>query len=405
MNLALRIARRYLFAKKSTNIINLITGIAVFGLAMGTAALILVLSVFNGFEDLITSLYSNFNPDIKITPLRGKTFAMDEAALKKLRGLDGVAAISQTLEEVAFFEYDNKQDFGMLKGVDDQFATVTGIDSTVKEGQYQLRNRNVEMAVLGLGMRNKLSVNVENFITPLIVYLPKRKQTGPFETQFRKGIAYPAGTFVIPQEFDQQYVLSSLEFARELLALPDGLSSLEVHLRAGANNPQVVAQIQQIVGKDLVVKNRYAQEEAFMKLMQLEKWMSFAIVSLMLLLVAFNLIGALWMIVLEKKKDIAILKSMGALDKTVQNIFLNEGLLLSCIGVISGIVIALSIYFIQKNFGIVSIPGAFIIDSYPISIRIFDFMVVAATVLTIGLLASIPPSLRAKRISATSREE
>lgn len=405
MNLALKIARRYLFAKKSTNIINLITGIAVLGLAMGTAALILVLSVFNGFEDLITSLYSNFNPDVKITPLHGKTFVMDEATLNKLRRLEGVAHVSQTLEEVAFFEYDNKQDFGILKGVDDQFAKVTGIDSTVREGRYTLQEKSVEMAVLGLGMRNKLSVNVENFVTPLMVYLPKRKQTGPFEPQFRKGIAYPAGTFVIPQEFDQQYVLSSLAFARELLALPEGLSSLEIGLKSGVNNPEMVAKIQEIVGGNLVVKNRYAQEEAFMKLMLLEKWMSFAIVSLMLLLVAFNLIGALWMIVLEKKKDIAILKSMGALDQTIQNIFLNEGLLLSGIGVVSGIIIALSIYFIQKNYGIVPIPGAFIIDSYPISIRFFDFMVVSITVLAIGLLASIPPSLRAKRIMATSREE
>lgn len=404
MNWPLRVARRYLFAKKSTNIINVITGISVLGIAIGSAALVLVLSVFNGFEDLITSMYGNFNPDIKVTPEKGKTFVIDSLTLQKIRGLGGVVAVSQTLEEVAFFEYKDKQDFGILKGVDPYFAKVTGIDSTVREGQYQLDGAR-ETAVLGLGMRNKLAVSVDNVFESLSVYMPKRRDTGPFEPQFRKRQVFPVGTFIIQQDFDNQYVLTSLEFARDMLGDYEALSALEIRLAPGFNSEMLIPEIRNLLGEGFVLKNRYAQEEAFMKLMKVEKWMSFAIVSLMMLLVAFNMVGALWMIVLEKKYDIAMLKSMGALDRSVRNIFLNEGLLLSLIGVGSGFVLALVIYWIQKTHGIVSIPGAFAVESYPISLRWIDFFVVGLTVTAIGLLASVPPALRAQRVPAMIREE
>lgn len=404
MNWPMRIARRYLFAKKSTNIINLITGIAVFGISIGTAALVLVLSVFNGFEDLITSMYSNFNPHIKVTPVKGKTFALDSTVLAEVRRLPGVAVVSQTLEEVAFFEYQDKQDFGIIKGVDEVFDDVTRIDSTVREGEYTLGNATREMAVLGLGMRNKLAVSIENQFEPISIYLPKRRETSLFEPQFRTRSAFPAGVFVIQQDFDNRYVLTSLELCRSLLGDDQALSALEIRLQPGVSPASVIPEMQKLLGPELKLRDRYQQEEAFMRLMKIEKWMSFAIVGLTLLMVAFNMVGALWMIVLEKQKDVAMFKSMGAPDKAVRNIFLYEGMLLCGLGGVSGFILATVIFFIQKTYGIIGIPGAFAVDAYPISLRAIDFVVVALTVLGIGLLASIPPALRAQRVPPLMRE-
>lgn len=406
MNLSLKIARRYLFAKKTTNAINIITGISVFGIAVGTAALILVLSVFNGFEDLITTMYSNFNPDVKILPAKGKTFEVDSTLLAKIKAVQGVQYIAQTLEETAFFEYKGSQDVGTVKGVDELYQVVTGIDTTVQEGKYKLhQNGASEMAVLGLGMRNKLQINVEDAFTPMLVYMPKSREVGMFEQQFRRLAVYPVGTFVIQQEYNNKYVLTSLQFAQSLLEAENKVSALEIKLNGGVNQSRVVENLRQVVGKDLIVKNRFEQEESFLKLMQVEKWLSFAIVSLMMLLVAFNLVGALWMIVLEKQKDISILKSMGAIDSLVRNIFLNEGVLLSLVGILIGFVLALATYGAQKSFGIVGLPGNFMIDAYPMSIRFIDFVVVGITVAAIGLLASIPPALRAVRVPTIIREE
>lgn len=226
-----------------------------------------------------------------------------------------------------------------------------------------------------------------------------------FEQQFRRLSVQPAGTFVIQQEFNNQYVLTSLDFARELLGVTNAVSALEIKLSDNATQSQVMNAIRQVMGPDFVVKNRFEQEESFLKLMQVEKWLSFAIASLMLLLVTFNMVGALWMVVLEKQKDISILKSMGATDTMVRNIFLNEGLLLCLFGVGIGFALALVIYGAQKSFGLVGMPGNFMIEAYPISMRWIDFMVVAITVIAIGLLASIPPALRAKRVPTIIREE
>ena len=414
MKTSLFIARRYLFGKKSTNAINVISGISVLGLSIGTAALVLVLSVFNGFEDLITGLFSNFNPDVKIEIVKGKTFEEDQSKIAQLQKIDGILSISRTIEEVAIFEYKGIQDFGIIKGVDENFVTVTSIDSTLREGHYVLqkkRNGNegldstaiTEYAVLGAGMRNKLSVNVNDVYTPLTVYMAKNKK-GIVGQSFRKRYIYPAGTFVIQQDFDNQYILSSLEFARELLNAKNKLGAIELKLDEKKDPKEIVKEIEKIMGPDYSVKDRFRQNEAFLKLMNMEKWMSFAILSLTLFLVAFNLVGSLWMIVLDKKKDIAILKAMGADKSLVRNIFLGQGLLLCIIGLVLGFVIALLLYFIQKNAGIVPIPDGFVVDSYPISIRGGDFIAVAAIVLIIGLIASIPPSIRAQNVGTLVRE-
>ncbi len=407
MNLSLRIARRYLFAKKSTNAINLITGISVLGISIGTAALILVLSVFNGFEDLIQSLFSNFNPDVKITAVRGKTFIPDSASLVAVRNLEGVEFLSLTLEEVAFFEYEDNQDFGILKGVDSNFHKINHIDSTVLEGSYSFQESGREALVLGIGMRNKLKVDVSNPFKSMSVYMPKRQRVGPLEKPFRQQFAIPAGSFIIQQDFDNQYVLSSLEFARSLLAEPRAISSMELRLNPAIPAGETIRQIEGILGEEYHVKDRYQQDEAFFKLMNIEKWLSFAILSLTLFLVAFNMIGSLWMIVLEKKPDIAILKSMGATDRTIRSIFLLQGILLCALGMLAGFAVALGLYFVHTALpeGLISIPQGFLVTAYPISLRALDFVLIAITVLSIGMLASLLPAFRAQRVPAIILEE
>ena len=406
MNFPLLIARRYLFAKRSTNAINIITGISVVGIAIGTAALVLVLSVFNGFEDLLSGLFGHFNPQIKITPAKGKTFEPDSLTLRQLSTLPGVLYLSETLEEIAFFEYEGSQDFGVLKGVDDLFARVNNIDSTLREGEYRLEIDDRNCAVLGAGLRNKLSVNVENALSTMTVYMPTNEPGGVLDQPFKTRSIYPVGTFAIQQDFDNQYVLTNIAFMRELLDVPPGtVSSLEIKCKPGVKVAEVKKQIHALLGEGFTVKDEYEQNEAFFKVMQLEKWMGFAITSLMLVLMAFNTIGALWMIVLDKQKDISILKSMGATNRTVHRIFLLEGLLLTLLGMSIGLVLAVALYFIQITYGIVTIPQGFLVESYPIAMRASDFVPVILTVAGIGLLAALPPAQRAVRVSAFLREE
>lgn len=407
MNLPLKIARRYLFAKKSTNAINLITGISVFGLSLGAAALVLVLAVFNGFEKLITGMMSNFNPDVKITATKGKTFISDTLIINQLRQLNGVEFVSEALEEIAFFEYDKSQAFGTLKGVDEYFHQINHIDTTVREGQYLLIDDKADYAVMGGGMRNQLGVYESSFATPLSIYMPKREETGALGQPFRKRFLYPKGSFVIQTEFDNQYVLTNLAFMRDLLDAPDEVSSLEIKLKSGVNAKQTLADIRRIMGNDFTVKDRYQQDEAFMKVMNIEKWMSYAILGLTILLVAFNMVGALWMIVLEKQKDITILKSMGATEKMIRNIFLNEGLLICLTGLVLGFILAMGLYayHIYTEGGLVPLPPGFATDRYPVALKISDFIIVAVTVISIGLLASMPAASRAMRVASATNEE
>lgn len=404
MNLPLRIARRYLFAKKSTNAINIITGIAVFGLSVGSAALILVLSVFNGFEDLLVGMYSNFDPDIKVSPAQGKTFTVSDSLLQEIYKIDGVEQISQTLEEVAFFEYKDKQSFGTIKGVEDNYGYVINIDSTMREGAFKTQQGPQDMAVLGFSMRNALTVNLDDLFATISVHMPKRNP-GIFEKPFVSKVLHPGGVFLVQQDFEKKYVLTNLEFVQRLLELRDKVSALEIKLYPGFVDDDVIDQIKEKLGDEYLVQNRYEQEESFFKLMKVEKWLSYAIVGLMMLLIAFNLIGALWMIVLDKRKDIAILKSMGMQDQGIVRVFLFQGMLLSLLGMVSGVLLALAIYGLQKTVGIVTIPGNMSLEAYPISIRFSDFLIVALTVVLIGLLASFPPALRARRVQALIREE
>lgn len=405
MNLPLKIARRYLFAKRSTNAINIISGIAVFGIAIGTAALILILSVFNGFEDLFLSLYNSFNPDVTVTPVQGKTFVPDSTTLDAIYRIDGVKTVSRTLEEKALFDYKDNKDIGLLKGVDENYARVTGIDSTVREGAYRLSHDGESLAVIGQGIRNKLGIDIDDPFHPLAIYWPKRKRGGLLNAKpFKSVQVQPVGTFLVQQDFENQYVLTDIATVQRLLELPDACSALEIDLSPGFDISATYTALRGVVGADFEVKNRFEQEASFLKLMRVEKWLSFAIVGLMMLLVSFNMIGALWMIVLEKQGDIAILKSMGMTDEGVYRLFLYEGLLMCTLGIGIGFVLATLIYILQTTVGIITLPGGMLIDAYPVSLRWFDFPLVAVTVFSIGAAAAVLPARRARRVSAVRGE-
>lgn len=405
MNFPLKIAKRYLFAKKSTNAINIITGISVFGVTIGTAALVIVLSVFNGFEDLLTSLFNNFNPDIKVTPIEGKVFTIDSTKIADLEALQGVEVVSKTLEEVAFFEYRETQLFGVVKGVDNQYRKVSNIDSSIIEGSFLLEKGNQAFAIAGQTIANRLSINVQDDFKDLAIFMAK-KNPSKMGSPFRKLFAHPSGIFKIQQDFDSKYILTPLTFTQQLLGYKKGeISAVEIRLNSTVDAKETQAAIKNLMGEKFHVKDGYEQEEAFLKLMNMEKWLFFALFTFMIIIIAFNLIGALWMMVLEKKHDIAILKSMGARDNTIRNIFLNQGLFLCGIGVLSGFLLAVVIYILQKTVGIVTIPEGFVVDTYPMEIRFFDFLKVGATVLVIGLLASLPSAMKAGQIPAMIQEE
>ncbi|MCC6411011.1 MAG: ABC transporter permease [Saprospiraceae bacterium] len=406
MNFSFLVARRYLFAKRSTNAINIITGISVFGIAVGTAALLLILSVFNGFEDLLSGLFGHFNPEIKITPAKGKTFEPDSLVLVRMREVPGVLYLSESLEEIAFFEYGTSQDFGILKGVDDNFARINNIDSTVFEGRYLLRSEDRNGVVLGAGVRNKLGINISDPVATITVYMPTKDSGKLLQNPFKTRLVYPMGSFAIQQEYDNQYVLTNLQFMRELLETSPGtVSSLEFKCKSGADVAKVKSDLGAILGDGYQIRDHYEQNEAFFKVMKLEKWMGFAITSLMLILMAFNMVGALWMIVLDKQKDISTLKSLGASDLTIRRIFLTEGLLLTGLGLCIGLALGVGIYIAQKTLGIVTVPQGFLVESYPIAMRAADFLPVIGVVLGIGLLASFAPAARAVRVPSFFREE
>lgn len=412
MNLPARMAWRYLFARKSTNAINIITLIAAFGVAIGTAALILLLSVFNGFEDLFLSLFNNLNPDVEITASKGKTFEVDEEVLKGLYGLDGVEEISQTLEETAIFSYDGKQSAGRIKGVDANYPAINGIDTMVQEGAYDLDlpDRKTRGAIVGNQLSIILGIDPLNQFEPLTIFMSRPKpRGGGFLTSGKSSYIrrdfHPSGIIRSQEAFENQAVLIGLDRARTLLSVSDStVTSLEVKLYPGFQIKDTYERIQAYMGEDYLIKNRYEQENSILKLMQVEKWVGFAIVCLMMVLISFNLIGALWMIVLEKKRDISILRSLGMTEGNIRGVFFRVGLLLCSLGLVTGFLLASAVYILQKTYGLVSLPGV-LLEAYPISFRWFDFPVVAVTVLTIGFLASLLPAQRAGKIPAIITEE
>lgn len=402
--LIFNIARRYLFAKKSTNIINIITGISILGISIGTAALIMVFSVFNGFGDLLTTMLNNFNPDLKITPIEGKFFKFDDEKKAELLSIEGVLNVSKVIEEIALFEYNDSHEIGLLKGVDHNFNKVVNIDSTIIYGEFMTQKDKVEYLVFGIGMQSKLGLNINDPLANVKVYMPINKKKSVMGEDFITRLAYPAGTFSITGEADYSTVISSYDFASNLLKNKGKVSNLELKIDSKEDKDVIIKNIQQVLGDGYEIRDRYDQEASFIKLMNIEKWVGFLIGSLMLFLITFNLAGLLWIVVLDKRKDIAILKSIGMVSKDIKKIFLLEGLMIATVGCVIGILIALLLYFLQVHYGLISISSG-LVDAYPIKLRLMDFLVVSFTLLFLSYLSSILPARRAANITAFVRSE
>ncbi|MCE5346862.1 MAG: FtsX-like permease family protein [Bacteroidales bacterium] len=394
MKISLYIAKRYLFAKKSRNAINIISAVSVAGVAVGTMALIIVLSVFNGLETMVNAIFNTFDPDIKITAAAGKTFVADTSRLKLLANVDGLSCYSLTIEENALLRYGDRQFIATIKGVDDNYAMVTNIDSSMWDGSFTLRSDNGRpFAIPGIGVAQYLGIRV-NFITPLNLYVPKRsgdiKLTA--EDAFNRKFIFPSGIFEVEKEYDSKYVYVPIEFARELIDLKEGVSSVEVKFAEQADPRAVQKSIVKIFNKGFVVQNRYEQQELFYKVMRSERLAIFFILTLILIIASFNIIGSLTMLIIEKKRDIDILKSLGADKDLIRKIFIFEGWLISIIGAFAGIILGFIICWLQQRFGLVKLHSeSLIMDAYPVVMKIKDFIIVPATVLLIGYWAAWYP--------------
>ncbi|MEO5905417.1 MAG: FtsX-like permease family protein, partial [Saprospiraceae bacterium] len=349
--------------------------------------------------------YNAIYTDIKVTPIEGKIFVPDSSELETIKSWPEIAAFSLTLEETALLDYKGNQDICTLKGVDDQFRYVTDIDSVLLDGDFLLQQGDAELAILGAGLAQRLNVDHLNPYESISIFLPNRKQRGPLDKPFTEKHAYPIGRFSIKQDYDYQYVFVSLDFIQTLLDQPGAVSGIEIKLTPDADSEEMKERLIALFKTPVQVKNKDEQNAAFFQLMNIEKWISYAVVSLTLIIVSFNLVSALWMIVLDKKKDISILQSMGSPPGDVRNIFMRSGWMICLIGLTIGIFIAIGFYLLQKNYGIVPIPEGFVVDSYPIQLRWRDVAIVGVTVLFIGTLASWLPARKASRIAAFIRKE
>ncbi|MBK6363601.1 MAG: ABC transporter permease [Saprospiraceae bacterium] len=407
MNLEFAIAYRYLVGKKSTNAINIIVWISIIGMTIGTAALILILSVFNGFETLLAGLLNSFNPDLRVELREGKFYPADSIPSLKIKQIEGVEHMSFTLEETSFFEYKGTQEVGLLKGVDPDYVKVTHIDSTLIMGNIKLNKNpeNITYGILGSGMNSKLSVNHEDVLSPVIAYMPAKKEGSSVLSDLNSLPLYPSGVFSVGNEVDGQLIIIPREAMSGLLELKNHFSAIEIKLKNKSFEKEVKSSLNSLLGNNFIIRNRMEQDDGFFKIMNIEKLVSFLIACLTFLLIALNLVGSLWMIVLEKKQDISILKSMGLLNSSIKKIFIYIGLYISVAGLILGMFFAFSFYFVQKSYGIIALPDVFIIDSYPIELRWMDFFVVSCTVVGIGYLASLVPAIRAVKVSAFVKYE
>lgn len=402
-------AWRYFKAKKSTNAINIIAWISILAIMVGTAALILVLSVFNGFEDLVKSLYSSFYPDVKISPVSSKQISLTEIQLRKLKSIKGVRAVSLVIEEKAMLINGDYQANVYLKGVDDVYTITSGVDEHMVKGVFDVGDTSAPMIVLGAGVESAVGIQSDRALTPLLIYTGKKGEIdlqNPLNSVSSAEVA-TSGAFVIQQEFDDKYALTNLLFARQLLSLPEGsYSAAEIAINKEADPKDVVNAISAVLGKGYKVLDRYQQNASLYAVMQAEKWVIYAILSLILIVAAFNMIGALTMLVLEKKQDIQILHALGASKKTIRNIFLSEGFLLSLIGGGVGMLLSFLVVLAQLQFKLIPLQGgSFVIDYFPVKLNPWDFLLVGLTVMFIGLIASYLPARKAAHQQFSFKEE
>jgi lipoprotein-releasing system permease protein/zinc transport system substrate-binding protein len=397
LNLSFHIAKRYLFSKKSHNAVHVISLVAICGVAIATMATVCTMSVFNGFQELISDMFSSFDPELKITPVKGKFFDPKTENFLEIYSLTEIDCISESLEDNVLVKYKDRQVPAVLKGISDNFDKLTQIGETLIDGEFVLENEVSHFAVLGVGIADNLGVNAR-FIFPLDIYAPKRgiqvNLSNP-SSSFNIEYTYISGVFMVKQPvYDNHYLITSIRFARNLFNCKTEVSALEIKLKETANIQAVQKKIQQIIGEQYEVKNRYQQQEPAFKMMSIEKWVTFLMLCFILLIAAFNIVGSLSMLIVDKQKDIITLRNLGAGNKLISRIFLFEGWMISAFGAVAGIFLGILLCLGQQHFGWLQLGGgngAFAVDTYPVRIKISDLFFVLVTVLGIGFLAVLYP--------------
>jgi ABC-type lipoprotein release transport system permease subunit len=384
------IARRYLIAKKSHNIINVISIISVVGVMVGTGALIIVLSVFNGFEGLVLGLFNSFNPDLKVGAIQGKSYTISQEQLTNIRQIPGIAFVVETVEENALARFGDKQSIVTMKGVDDSFLEMVPLDDFMINGKYTLGNETRPAGVIGAGVAYYLGIYPEEFSVPMSLYLPKRTRktlSGSPEQSFNSQPVYVAGVFTIQQEFDMSYAIVPISLARELLEYTDEITALEIGLTDPGASARVQQRIAGVLGPGFEIKDRFQQQATLYRVMRSEKWAVFFILTLILIIAAFNMIGSLSMLIVDKKKDIGVLWSLGASKSQIKRIFYTEGLMISLAGGLLGLFLGGLLAILQQEFGLLKLgggEGTYIVDAYPVKVMLMDFIYVMFTVIVIG---------------------
>lgn len=409
MNLSLFIARRYLFSKKSHNAINVISFISVCGITVATMAMITALSVFNGFSDLVEITFSAFDPELKISAVKGKVFNYNSPTFQEALNNNNIEYISESLEDNVLFRFNNRQVPVILRGVSEDFKYLTQMDKLIIDGKFRLREDVVDYATVGSGLAYTLGVR-PGFVSPIDIFVPKRdvqvNLANP-SSSFSQVSVQVGGVFNLNQpQFDEQMALVPIELARTLLRYENEVSSLDIKLKEGASVQRVKKEILNNIGKEYLVEDRFEQQRDSYKMLQIEKWVTFFILSFILVIAAFNVVGPLSILIIEKKNDISILKSMGAENNTIARVFLYEGWLISLTGVIVGVVLGVTISLLQQQFGLLKLggtPGAYLIDAYPVIVKLSDIILTFIVVCIICMSTIIYPIRNLKRqLSHTS---
>ena len=394
MNLPFYIAKRYLFSKKSHNAINIISGISVCGVSLATLAMVCTLSVINGFQDMVATFFTVFDPEIKVTAAMGKTFDVNDDRIKQLRSLPEIAVFTETLEDNAMVQYKDRQMMATIKGVQDNFEQLTSIDSVLYgKGEFVLHDEVADYGVIGVELMSVLGTGVQ-FVDPLEIYAPRRGEkvnmANPAASFTKEFLFSPGVVFAVNQQkYDASYILTSLDFARKLFHYDTEVSAVELRLKPNLNITLMKGKIADMLGKDFVVRDRYEQQEDIFRIMEIEKLVSYLFLTFILLIACFNVIGSLSMLIIDKKEDVRTLRNLGADDKLISRIFLFEGRMISMFGAVTGIVLGLILCLIQQKFGLISLggDGNFVVDAYPVSVHWGDVLLIFLTVLIVGFLS------------------
>ena len=395
MNFPFYIARRYLFSKKSTHAINVISGISVVGVAVATMALVVTLSVFNGFHDLVASFFTQMDPQLKITPVKGKTAPADDPILTKIRHLPEVEVATECLEEQALAVYGDRQQMVIVKGVEDNFNQLTHIQEILEgDGDFELHAADLSYGIPGLGVAYQLGLGY-TYEHPLRIYAPRREgqlnMANPTEGFVVDDLYSPGVVFCMKQgKYDKNYILTSIAFTRHLFDLDGRLSSLELRLKPGSDFERVKSQMEELSAGKFYVQDRYEQQDDTFRIMKVEKLIAYVFLTFILMIACFNIIGSLSMLIIDKKEDVVTLRNLGATDHQITRIFLFEGRMISAIGAILGVLIGLLLCWLQQQYGIVrlgSSEGSFVVDAYPVSVHPWDIVLIIITVIAVGFLS------------------